>query len=284
MNLDKIKAKLSSLDRKGGGSKRPIWKPAEGDQTIRLVPYKHDPDWPFRELLFYYDLTNRTIISPDSFGQPDPIVEKAQELKRTGEKEDWMMGNKISPKLRTYVPVIVRGEESEGVKFWGFGKKVYEGLLRTLDDPDYGDITDLENGRDVVITYTKGTDGGFANTDFRVKPNQTPVSTDKSVIDSIKAMPKIEEIWEPPTYAELETLFENYINNIEGDDEAPPAANAALNDLDGIIGEKVTKAKVVPEDPELDAILDQTPGKSTADPLKTAVVTDIDSAFDDMFN
>ena len=26
--------------------------------------------------------------------------------------------------MRTFAPVVVRGKESEGVKFWGFGKTV----------------------------------------------------------------------------------------------------------------------------------------------------------------
>jgi hypothetical protein len=53
------------------------------------------------------------------------------------------MGRKIEPKMRTYVPVIIRGKEAEGVKFWGFGKTIYAELLSIISDPDYGDITDL---------------------------------------------------------------------------------------------------------------------------------------------
>ena len=45
--------------------------------------------------------------------------------------------------MRTFAAVIVRGKESEGVKFWGFGKTVYQELLGVIYDPDYGDITDL---------------------------------------------------------------------------------------------------------------------------------------------
>ena len=35
--------------------------------------------------------------------------------------------------------MVVRGEEKQGVKFWGFGKTVYQELLSIMD-PDYGDI------------------------------------------------------------------------------------------------------------------------------------------------
>jgi hypothetical protein len=58
----------------------------------------------------------------------------------------------MQPKIRTYVPIIVRGKEEEGVKFWGFGARVHEQLLSALNEPEYGDITDLNNGRDIQVT------------------------------------------------------------------------------------------------------------------------------------
>ena len=35
----------------------------------------------------------------------------------------------MEPKLRTFVPIIVRGQEGDGVRFWGFGKTVYQEIL-----------------------------------------------------------------------------------------------------------------------------------------------------------
>ena len=82
--------------------------------------------------------------------------------------------------MRTYVPVIVRGEESEGVKFWGFGKTDYQELLGFFTDPDYGDLTDPVGGRDITVEYTPAEGvGNFPKTGIRVKPNQVPATTDK---------------------------------------------------------------------------------------------------------
>ena len=70
------------------------------------------------------------------------------------DKEDWKASKTNgSPKLRTFVPIIVRGQEHEGVKFWGFGKTVYQEILGYIADPDYGDITDAASGRDLTIQY-----------------------------------------------------------------------------------------------------------------------------------
>ena len=57
-----------------------------------------------------------------SFGHPDPIVEFAEKLTRSGDKDDYRMGRSLMPKMRT-LTVIVRGEEAEGVRFWGLVKK-----------------------------------------------------------------------------------------------------------------------------------------------------------------
>src|SRR5271154_5750391 len=130
--MEKIKQKKASFDRnKKGGKKAPteqqekikkyIWKPEPGKQVIRIVPSQFTPDFPFTELKFHYDFNGdkRTYLSPLSTGKPDPIVELANKLEKT--KETWLKGRKMQPKSRTYVPIIVRGREEEGVKFWGFG-------------------------------------------------------------------------------------------------------------------------------------------------------------------
>ena len=88
----------------------------------------------------------------------------------------------MEPKMRTYVPVIVRGKESEGVKFWGFGKTVYTELLGFIADPDYGDLSDPMNGRDIVVEFTPSEGPGqYPKTAIRVKPNTTPVTEDNRI-------------------------------------------------------------------------------------------------------
>ena len=158
LNLDAIKAKLNQLN-KSDDKKQNLWKPEAGKTRVRIVPYVHRKENPFLELYFHYDIGKKSMLSPITFGNEDPIVEFAEKLKKTGDKEDWLMGRKIEPKMRTYVPVIIRGKESEGVKFWGFGKTIYTELLSIISDADYGDITDLMNGRDIDVEFTPAESG-----------------------------------------------------------------------------------------------------------------------------
>ena len=95
--------------------------------------YKFNKDNPFIELYFHYDLGGKNYLSPISFGRPDPIEEFIQKLKGTGSKDDYRLGKKVdSENENLCLPVVVRGEEGQGVKFWGFGKTVYQELLSII--------------------------------------------------------------------------------------------------------------------------------------------------------
>ena len=234
LNLDAIKAKLNQLN-KTDDKKSNIWKPESGKTRVRIVPYVHRKENPFLELYFHYDIGKKTMLSPITFGNADPIVEFAEKLKKTGDKEDWLMGRKIEPKMRTYVPVIVRGKESEGVKFWGFGKTIYTELLSIIADADYGDITDLMNGRDIDVEFTPAEGAGsYPKTAIRVKPNTQPATEDKEVAQKIMNQPQITDLFPEPTFDELQQALEEWMNpeNADSDvdsdeEESAPAAPAS---------------------------------------------------------
>jgi|TARA_R110000744_G_scaffold68303_2_gene138980 hypothetical protein len=217
LDLDAIKAKLQELQKSntgGGGSQsNNFWKPPVGKTQIRIVPYAFDKANPFQELFFHYEVGKRTMVSPSSYGRPDPIQEFAEKLKKSGDKEDWKLGRKIEPKFRCYTPIIVRGQESEGVKFYAFGKKIYQELLGVIADPDYGDITDLMSGRDVTIEcVAPDKDGGYPSYSVRVKPNQTPATEDKAIADKIvNGQPELSKLFTELSYDEMKTSLEEWL-------------------------------------------------------------------------
>ena len=230
LNLDAIKAKLNQLN-KSDDKKQNLWKPEAGKTRVRIVPYVHRKENPFLELYFHYDIGKKSMLSPITFGNADPIVEFADKLKKTGDKEDWLMGRKIEPKMRTYVPVIIRGKESEGVKFWGFGKTIYTELLSIISDADYGDITDLMNGRDIDVEFTPAEGAGaYPKTAIRVKPNTQPATEDKEIAQKIMNQPEITDLFPEPSYDELEKALAEWMNpeNADSDvEESEPASAPA---------------------------------------------------------
>jgi hypothetical protein len=218
IDISKIRNKLNKLQNTQKKSDL-LWKPTPGKHQVRIVPYKFRPDNPFIELYFHYNINNKTYLSPISFGDADPINEFAEKLKNIGTKEDWKTGKNMEPKLRTFVPVIIRGKENEGVKFWGFGKTVYQELLAYIADADYGDITDPANGRDITIEYTSAQDGGtnFPTTTIRVKPKETPMVDDIELAKKlVKEQSEITDIYSVLSYDELAEILEKWLN---GSDE-----------------------------------------------------------------
>ena len=232
MDLNAIKKRLNQLQTTNNRTSS-LWKPHPGKTQIRIVPYAFNKDNPFIELFFHYNLNNRSYLSPISFGRPDPIEEFAQKLKGSGSKEDYQLSRKLEAKMRTFAPVVVRGEEKQGVKFWGFGKTVYQELLSIIADPDYGDITDPVNGRDVVVEFITAEESGasFPKTNIRVKPNQTSISDEPDVLELVKTQQDIKEIYQELSYDDLTDVLNEWLNPSEDSSETETKEEVSTSEL-----------------------------------------------------
>lgn len=222
LDLSKIKNRLEELKTNKKKTAN-LWKPNPGTSVVRIIPYAHNPENPFIELHFHYGLNGKNYLSPSSFSRPDPIVELSDKLKKSGDKQQWNIGRKLEPKMRTYVPILVRGQEEEGVKFWGMGKQVYEAILAIIADPDYGDITDLRNGRDIAVEFIpkEKTGKSFPETKIRAKPNVTPAfdPSDTSLKEKIKNQPKVTELYPELSYEQLTVVLDEWLNASKEENE-----------------------------------------------------------------
>ena len=272
LDINAIRGRLNKLQNTQKKSDS-LWKPTPGKTQVRIVPYKFDKDNPFIELYFHYNINNKTYLSPQSFGRPDPIVEFADKLKRMGDKEDWKAAKQMEPKLRTFVPVLVRGQEGEGVKFWGFGKTVYQEILGYIADPDYGDITDPTSGRDITIEYQSAEEAGtsYPVTTIRVKPKQTPLTENADNVQKfLENQTEITDLYSELSYDELKSVLEGWLN--------PGAASEAGEP--SVSGETLSQPKkeAAPVKDDLPFDVDE---KKPAPSKKT---DDVAAAFDDLFN
>lgn len=191
MDLNQIKKRLDSLQAKsnnqGNNGKSLFWKPSVGKQTVRVVPNKYNKANPFTEVFFYYGIGNKTMISPLNFGEKDPIAEFAKQLRQTSDKDNWRLAKKLDAKMRIFAPVVVRGEESEGVKLWQFGKEIYEAFLQMAADEEVGDFTDIMTGRDIKLN-TVGPDAtGTPYNRTTISPSMkvTPLSNDENTVERL---------------------------------------------------------------------------------------------------
>lgn len=265
LNITALKAKLGQFNRQGERSDS-LWKPTEGKTVVRIVPWKEDNTNPFIELHFHY-LGNKTFLSPTSHGKRDPIMEFAEALASEGTKDAYAQARPFRPKLRTFVPIIVRGEEEKGVRFMSFGKTVYTELLSIISDPDYGDITDVKTGRDIVVEYVpqEKSDTNFAKTMVRPKPNQTALHADKDMVNKfLTDQPDIRTLFKEPTYEELKVALERYLD--------PDAASTS------------TPVAKFTADEEETPVKSATAAKSASTEKKASAVKDMIDEFDEVFN
>jgi len=221
MDINAIKQRLSSLQSSGAKKEKVdyskyYWKPkAEGKYQIRVVPSVLNKSNPFQEVFVHYGFSKFPIYALTNWGEKDPIVEFAKSLRTTSEKENWQLAKKLDPKMRVFAPVVVRGEEEKGVRLWEFGKEIYMQLLGIAEDEDYGDFTDISEGRDFTVDVVTGDIGGRQGlkSSIRVKPKTSPLGSDKETIKMwLTEQPNVLELQRKTAFDDLKTILANFLN------------------------------------------------------------------------
>ena len=213
-NADKIRQKLAELTNKNG-KKSQSWRPEAGkNYSVRFLPLANNDGSPFKELWFYYGIGDKGgLLTLHQFGKADPFQELINKLRSEDNKDSYELAKKLYPKMRAYAAVVVRGEEDKGVRLWSFGKTVYQELMETMVDPDYGDITDPKHGFDIKVSCEQQPGKQYADTKTRASRNPSKLSDDaaqaKLWLDSI---PNIDELYVPKSYDEMKSIIENWLN------------------------------------------------------------------------
>ena len=121
-------------------------------------------------------------------------------------------------------------------------------MLSIIADPDYGDITDPINGRDINVEKMTPAEAGnqYGKTTIRVKPNMTPLTEDKEQLKVLfDSQVDLNELYTEPSYDDLKEVLDRYMN---------------------------------PETEE-----EETEEESTKEPV-AAVASDVGDAFDELFS
>lgn len=215
IDLKAMRAKLNRLQSGGrSGGKSNFWRPNDGEQTIRIVPTA-DGD-PFKEFWFHYNLgQNAGFLSPKkNFGEEDPLNDFIRSLYQEGTEESIKMAKSLNARQRFFAPVIVRGEENQGVRVWGFGKTVYEQLLNLVLNPEYGDITDPSEGTDLTLQYGKPQGAQFPVT--RLTPHRRasticPDISPEECAQLLETVPDFDGLFDRKTPTQVQGMLDEYL-------------------------------------------------------------------------
>jgi hypothetical protein len=237
MDLNVIKQRLnqmqkSSSNQSSGGGKNMFWKPSVGKQTVRVVPFKYNKENPFTEMKFYYGIGSKKVMaSPTNWGEKDPIMEFAKQLRQSNDKENWRLAKKLDAKTRIFAPVVVRGEESEGVKLWQFGKEIYEAFLQLAADEEVGDFTDFSQGRDIKLNTVgpESTGTPYNRTTLGPSMKTSPLSESSDEIEKFledQVDPK--KVFKPLSYDEMKLALQEWLTP-EDDEEITSEPEVAFD-------------------------------------------------------
>ena len=227
LNPKILQAKLDDIQKRANKSsgdgnqldfKKIFWKPKLGKQVVRILPSKFNKDWPFHEMYFFNDiLGKKRITSLKSWGEKDPIVQFAEAIWNSGDDEDKETARKLFPKKRIFVHVLVRGEENLGPRLWEFGNEVGDQILQILDNSDYGDITDINSGRDITVNGVNASYNGnnYVKPTVTPKPDRSPITTDPELLQKVlneQTDPLNFPAFKKYTFDELKDLLEKWLN------------------------------------------------------------------------
>ena len=170
------------------------------------------------------------------FGENCPICDFASKLWQEGTDDSKKMAKSLFVRQRFFSPVIDRDNEEAGVRIWGYGKTIYETLLGLVLNPDYGDITDVDNGVDFTLTYTlPKTKGAFPQTNLVPKRKSSALAKNKSTIkERLESVPEISTLFQRKSPSDVKAILESFLNPSDGplnDDIGISSVDDAIKEL-----------------------------------------------------
>lgn len=223
---ERMIARKKKLAEKGSGNG--FIFPKEGTMRVRLVSQGPDKEIGL-EIIQFYDPKLGGIISPASFDEPCPFMDKFKELKSSDDEEDQAIAKMLTPRRRYLVGgTLYKDEKGKEIdpdnvrKAILIPRSVYQDIIDLyLDEDDWGDMTDPNDGYDIKITRSGS---GKMDTTYSVtacpKKDKQPLAKYIEEVDLEEMVRK-----QMLSYDELEDKLNEFLNGAnteEEDDEDKP--------------------------------------------------------------
>jgi hypothetical protein len=284
VDISKLAARLAELNKSGGGEGLGVTflSIKDGRNVIRILPPGEGKDMFAEEVWVHYGVgktaenkNGTMVVCPRTKNEnaPCPVCELSAELKKLSKKKDDnydKQAKSIYRKKRVYYNAIDREEDlssysyNEDEKKWykgndeeapikvlGTGIGIYKDIMAFFVDPEYGDVTDFEEGLDLIITKTGS---GQYNTNYDVKTvrKESPAIPDdapKELVENWESyLSDFSTLTEPKSYDDLVSLMgggspseDEEDNSTEADEESTSQDTASEHseetDDDGLADE-----------------------------------------------
>ena len=137
-----------------------------------------------------------------------PVCTKMDQLKNSSNKADNAEAEKLRARPRYYLGVIPReGEDAGKVMIYPAPKQIFTKILALMEDPDFSDVTSVEEGHDLKFSRTG--EGKETRYDVTPTPKKTVLTHDPEELDQIlKGQPELWRFREAASADEIEQFME----------------------------------------------------------------------------
>lgn len=215
---EKMLARKKKLEEKGSGNG--LIFPKEGTLRMRIKSPGDDQELGMEVVQFYIPGVGG-VISPATFDEPCPFMEKYEELKQSKDEDDKELAKRLIPRRRYVIGgIIYKDDKGNGVDYEGQNRgvliagAVYQDIIDLyLDEDEAGDMTDPVTGYDIKITRSGS---GKFDTTYSVRQCK-PSKLDKKYRSDLDLEKIVRDQIKP--YDELEEELNKFLNEAPDDDE-----------------------------------------------------------------
>lgn len=217
---EKMLARKKQLESKSNGGG--FIYPKEGTLRMRIKSPGDDQELGMELITFYLGGEIGSIISPATFDEPCPFMEKYKELKESSDDTDKELAKEKFIPRRKYVigGVIYTDEKGKSLDYDGKDKavqiprSVYQDIIDLyLDEDEAGDMTDPINGYDIKIIRTGS---GKMDTTYSARACK-PTKLDSKYRGNIDLEGMVRA--QVKSYDELQDILSKYLNESSDDED-----------------------------------------------------------------
>jgi hypothetical protein len=155
MDRNQYKNKLKELQTQKSKFRSDFWKPQPGKNTIRILP-----PLPPNEM-FFYEVMTHFVQGFGSNGKgrlfrvddvDNPINDAVRQLSSRDDEDLRSLAKNSRLQTVYYYSILDLNNLEKGVQVWkSYSKVIFETLLGYICEPEFGDFTDAEEGRNILL-------------------------------------------------------------------------------------------------------------------------------------
>ena len=183
-----------------------------GESTIRLLPSDSD-EKPFYKEFSTHHWQGRNYTCLRDLDKKCPVCEIYFALWKTGIEENIALARQIKARKKYWMNAVER--TSDTVKILSSGIKLFENILATILDEEYGPVYDLQTGFDYKVKKVKQGDWPDYSQSCPSR-HQGPAGTDQDIDRYMGSLHDIHGMIKYPDYEDMEKVAAEVLSSSSG--------------------------------------------------------------------